>query len=230
MSNMEEWWGRLHASGAVWVRPCDSRAPHVVLRSGRHSDGFIDTLRFLSETHNLKLAANALAYELMQDIGGTRIDWVFGSPMAGIPLATVVASMLDAKHVAFTEKKGGDKELISRFDVPPGETVLLIEEMTTTGGTSQRGIDAILAKSPEAVIIPVVGAFLIRCTKNPAELRSARIVPVLDLPALGVVFNEWEPDTCPLCEAGSRAITNCKQVWSDLLRTMQEPDHLVPQT
>ncbi len=230
MITMQEWWARLRFAGAVWQHSGDARAPHVVLRSGKHSDGFIDTLRYLSGVGNLLTAADELSDLLRKSVRPEypRIVWVFGSPMAGIPLAVAVAQSIRAERVAFTEKKG-DKELICRYDVAPGETVLLIEEMTTTGQTPQRAADAILARNPEANILPWVGAFLRRCPSTTPELHDREIVSLVGLPELEIRFNEWYKASCPLCIAGSRAIENCKRVWPDLLATMRNPDHLVPE-
>jgi len=225
---MAEWWHDLQEAGAVWQHPGELRAPHVVLRSGQHSDGFVDTLRYLSNLVNHTRAAHALAERIGYAIGKMKINWVFGSPMAGIPFATTVASILGAENIGFTEKQGGnDKNLICRLDVEPGETVLLIEEMTTSGQTPQRAMDAILKKNPEAKIIRSVGAFLIRCTAHPSDLRAA-LVPVISLPDLQIFFREMDPDKCTLCETGSRAIPNPKLVWKHLLATMTDPDHRVP--
>lgn len=223
---MEQWWKKLCEFESVWQHSGDIKAPHVVLRSGRHSDGFIDTLQFLCGVKNLHDAAAALAVHLNDAIGHEEVDWVFGSPMAGIPIATIVAPMVWARNVGFTEKTG-EKDLICRFDIEPKHNVLVVEEMTTTGDTPQRAIDAILARNPQAGILPFVGAFLIRCGKNPPGLHNAGLVPVIDLPDIGITFNEWEPGECPLCSHGSRAITNCKRVWKDLLITMTQPEHPV---
>lgn len=210
----------------MWRHQGDPRAPHVVLRSGLHSDGYIDSLQFLSQTRYLKLAALDLKRLLINEIGSTGVDWVVGSPMAGIPFATAVGMELGAKQVGFTEK-AGDKELVCRFDMEPGAQVLHIEEMTTTGGTPQRGIDAVLARNPDVHIIPIVGAFLIRCERRPAELRSAELLPVVDALQYDLAFRQWEANICPLCESGSLAITNVKRVWRGLLKTMNDPHHVI---
>ena len=91
MRTMQDWWALLRDSGSVWQHPGDSRAPHVVLRSGKHSDGFIDTLRVLCIVKNLNAAAYALSTRLVQVLKGKKVDWVSGSPMAGIPISVAVA-------------------------------------------------------------------------------------------------------------------------------------------
>lgn len=223
-------WKSMKKSGAVWEFQYQGnpRAPHVGLRSGKHSDGFIDTLQYLSNVDNLAWAARTLVGKLKKMISDERIDWVFGSPMAGIPFATACAMFLGIRRVGFTEKAGGDKELTCRFDVPARERFIVIEEMTTTGATSQRGIEAVLERNPKAVPLDVVGSFLIRCDEQPPALRGKSLISLISLPELGIHYGEWEPSDCPLCKKGSRLIKNCKQVWSDLLQTMDDPNHSIP--
>lgn len=221
------WWNSIQEFGSLWQHSGDPRAPHVVLRNGKHSDGFIDTLKFLSKMEYLTCAAQMLSVSMKESgINGKKIDWAFGSPMAGIPIATAVAQIIGAKNIGFTEKNGDD--IVCRFDLEPGESFIVIEEMTTSGRTPQRQINAILKKNPSADCIPVVGAFLIRCNDNPPELKEAKLVSVVNLPKLGIFFNEWTPEDCPLCKMGSIAIVNCKQMWKDLMCTMTNPCHVIP--
>lgn len=223
---MNNWWQDIVSNGAVWQHSGDPRAPHVVLRGGKHSDGFIDALQYISLVEKLIDSAVILSDLIKARIGKQKIDWVFGSPMAGIPLATIVACQIYADRVGFTEKVG-DKELICRYDLPVGAKVLLIEEMTTTGGTPQRGIDAILTRNPKAEILPYVGALLTRCNDNPIELHSASLISIVSLPKLGIHFHEWDASECPLCQKGSQAISNCKRVWNQLLQTITDPTYSI---
>ena len=223
-------WKAMKDSGAVWEHPGDPRAPHVVLRSGKHSDGYVDTLQYLSNVRSLAVVAEMLAERLQRRLGIIKVDWVVGSPMAGIPFATALAPCIGASRIGFNEKvRGSDKDLICRFDIPYGQNFLIIEEMTTTGQTPQRGIDAVLDKNPEAIPLGLVGSFLIRCSAFPPFLKTRELVSLISLPELGVRYNEWEKADCPLCAAGSRAIKNCKRVWPNLLRTMRDPTFAIAQ-
>src|SRR3989344_4985251 len=146
--------------------------------------------------------------------------------MAGISFATVVAPMLGARRIAFTEKVGGDnKKLTCRFSIPFGESFLVIEEMTTTGATLQRGIEAVLQNNSGATPLDFVGAFLTRCSDFPPELKSRELVPVISLSKLGVHYGEWKTGNCPLCKQGSKPIENCKRIWPALLRTIKHPTY-----
>ncbi len=230
MKESREFWEAMKASNAVWEHSGDPKAPHVRLRNGRCTDGFIDTLQYLSTVVNLVFAAKAMADKLIARLGNQQVDWVFGSPMAGIPFATLVGVKMGILRVGFTEKDGNvadNKSQICRFDVGPGETFLRVEEMTTSGETPERVKDAIIKKNPETTSVPFVGALLIRCERRPATLNGSELVPLIDLPELGVVYNEWEQAVCPLCASGSRLITNTKKVWFDLLHTMKDPKRAV---
>jgi orotate phosphoribosyltransferase len=226
MNDSAKFWHDMKLCHAVWEHPGDPKAPHVRLRSGRHSNGFIDSLQYLSMPDRLSSAANVMAHKLLEKIG-VRPVWVFGSPMAGIPFATTVGIRMHVQRVGFTEKVG-DKDQICRFDVVPGATFLDIEEMTTSGGTPQRLIDAVMKKNPGAISSPFIGAFLIRCERKPSALLGKEIIPLVDLPELGVHYHEWDAAECPLCAEGSPAITNAKKVWFDLLQTMADPRHVIP--
>lgn len=227
MKDSAGFWRDMKEGRAVWEYSGDPRAPHARLRGGKCSDGFIDSLQYLSNTANLIFAADAMAAKLTAKLAGGRLDWGFGSPMAAIPIATVTGIKMGIPRVGFTEKVG-DKEQICRFDVPPETIFLNIEEMTTSGETPQRLIDAVIKKNPGAQSLPFIGAFLIRCERKPAALHGKEIVPLIDLPELGVRYHEWTPEECPHCAAGSRAITNVKKVWFDFLKTMTDPTHAIP--
>lgn len=228
MKDARQLWNDMKVGGAVWEHSGNPNAPHARLRSGRCTDGFIDTLQYLSNTVNLVFVAKAMADKLIVRLGGERLDWGFSSPLAAIPFGTIVGMKMGIPRLGFTEKTGNNKDQVCRFDVAPGSTFLNIEEMTTSGETPQRGIDTVMIKNPGTQSLPFVGAFLIRCERCPATLHGRELVPLIDLPELGVRYNEWEPGYCPLCAGGSPLVTNVKKVWFDFLRTMTDPTYIIP--
>jgi len=227
MTSAIEVWQAMKAGGGVWEHSGDTRTPHVVLRGGDHSDGYIDTLQFLSNTKNLVFAAEAMAKKMLERLHGQPVDWIFGSPMAGIPFATVTGIKMGVPRVGFTEKIG-DKEQVCRFDLPPRSVFLDIEEMTTSGETPQRVIDAVIKKNQDAESVQFIGALLNRGVARPDTLHGKEIVHLVTLEEVGVDYHRWAPASCPLCAADSRVLTNPKKVWADFLRTMQNPAHEIP--
>lgn len=228
MKDSAGFWKDMKASNAVWEHPGDPRAPHVRLRNGCCTNGFIDSLQYLSSTTNLAFASKAMADKLIARLGGKELDWGFGSPMSGIPFATLVSIKMGIPRVGFTEKVGNTKDQICRFDIPKGSVFLDIEEMTTSGETPQRVINAVVKKNPGVQSLPFVGALLIRCDRYPKTLYGKELIPLIDLPELGIRYGEWTPGACPLCARDSLLITNTKKVWFDLLRTMTDPTHVIP--
>jgi orotate phosphoribosyltransferase len=226
-------WEELVENGAVWHYPKDPRSPHPRLREGQHSDGFIDTLAYISVVENMEASARSLARALRKHLAGQRIDWVIGSPMAAIPFATAVGMELRAKRVGFTEKVKGTDELECRFDMEPGSRVLQIDEMTTTGVTPQRSIEAVLAKNPGVEIIPFAGVIVAREPREKIHqnLTSATLVSLVNTKEIDTGMHEWDVkngEECPLCKAGSPILTNIKRVWWDLHRNMQDPAFKIP--
>lgn len=222
----EKVWQLLGENGAVWHYPGDPRSPHPVLRSGKHSDGFVDTLAYISRVRNAQQAAKLLVEELGTSLLG-KVDWVVGSPMAAVQFAYAVAAELGAEHSGFTEKVG-EKDLICRSDMEPGSRVLQIDEMTTTGETPQRSINAVLAKNPEVEIIQMAGVILARESRGKihTNFTSGMMVSLVNTTEIDTGMHEWDVkngEECPLCKVGSRILKNTKQVWWDLHRNMRDP-------
>lgn len=220
--HMRTHWERMKECGAVWEYPDDPRSPHVVLRRGKHSNGFIDTIRFLSLTRQREAAAQTISGMVRERFGSNqRIDNVFGSPMGSVHLVGDVAHGISAKRTGILEKKDGG--FIVRTPLEPGETALIVEELVTTGETPRLAKEAIKAACADVVILPVVFVFLSRCkTNTPATLPGMELDPVISTHGLGIEYAEWEPNDCQLCAVGSEPIQNPKLHWLRLMRTMKE--------
>ncbi len=83
--------------------------------------------------------------------------WVVGSAMGAVGLAQALAHEICA-NAAFTEPKEGKMEL-KRFDLGPSPTVIICEDVMSTGGTTVKTVNGILDKHPDAHIydkVPVV--------------------------------------------------------------------------
>lgn len=192
----------------------DPRRPHALLHAGDHSDGFVDSLKLLKYPKALAVIAAQLITKLKNaeafrgsDVFGC-VDWVIGSPMAGITLAYEVARQLNAIN-GFTEKADSGKGKIQkRLIIEPSELVLMVEELTTTMATAREQRAALEADGKAINYIPVLGVFFNRSGENTFG----------DWPVISVVeqrITNWTPDSCPLCKKGSAAIPP-KKNWSIL--------------
>jgi orotate phosphoribosyltransferase len=114
-----------------------------------------------------------------------------------------VARALGAR-AQFTERKDDEKQLRRGFQVKPGDRVLVVEDVFTTGGSAREVVDVLATYKvkPEAV-----GCIVNRSGGNPFEKDG---FPMFALATVDV--KTWAPDDCPLCKArvplvkpGSRA-------------------------
>jgi adenine/guanine phosphoribosyltransferase-like PRPP-binding protein len=177
---------------AYWYHDGNPKRPHAELTSGKCSNGFFDCLRVLKSVILSQILANQLARKIRQEVGDQPIDYVIGSPMAGITFSRDVARMLGATYHFFTEKHP--------IQIAPGATVLQVEELTTTAKTLNAVKKAVDAGNKTPVDwLPVVGILVHRPEKLPVEFYGER-------KTIALIEKEiWaaNPTECHLCAAGS---------------------------
>ncbi len=112
----------------------------VVLASGRESDFFIDC-----KQAELTAEGHALVGQVMLDaLAGLPCVAVAGVELGGCPLASAVAltsfqrgTPLDAVYVRKDAKEHGSKRLLEgNTRLAAGATVILLEDVVTTGGST----------------------------------------------------------------------------------------------
>lgn len=195
-------------AGALWVHDGNLVMPHALLTSGKHSDGFVDTLRVLKYTQICRLLGYLLSEEICQVYEG-RVDWVVGSDHAGAAISHSVAMEFGAQH-DFCEKGPDKTQLWKRFEIGPEEVVLQVEELITTTGTLdavRRGVVDFHTDYP-IHFAPVVATLV-----NRSGLSEYADLPIISL--LRPKINTWNPEECPLCQGGSEAIRP-KDNWARL--------------
>ena len=121
--------GALLDAGAV-------RFGDFTLTSGEKSDVYIDVKRAWTDPRRLQLLAESLAPRV-----GT-VDRLAGMELGAVPL--VVATALRTGHAYVILRKAarehGTKQAYEG-DVSPGSRVLLIEDVSTTGGSSLKSVE-----------------------------------------------------------------------------------------
>lgn len=204
------------ACDAYWYHDGNSANPHAELTSGMCSNGFFDCLRILKFINLSEILAENLARKIKAcGIGYSKVDWVVASPMAGITFGHDVARALGANYFMFVEKdpehKG--KMLWNRMAIPKGDTVLQIEELTTTAKTMNAVKEAVDLGNPSPVNwLPCVGILVHR----PPILSKASY----DRMPIALIEKEvWavDPSKCPLCKEGSKRLRP-KTHWTELTK------------
>ena len=125
---------------AVNFRPDD---PYT-FTSGRKSPSYIDCRRIISFP-SARRELNQLAIELIErDISKSEVDIVAGGETAGIPFSAWIADSLDKPMVYVRKKPKGFARMAQiEGEMPQGAKVLLVEDLTTDGGSKLNFIDAL---------------------------------------------------------------------------------------
>lgn len=180
---------------------------HFLLSSGNHSQFYLQSAKVLE---NPQLAGQ-LADELAAIIekAGVEFDSVCSPALGGI-LAGYELARAAKKRFIFTERVDRVMSLRRGFEVHKGERFIVCEDIVTTGGSALES-----AKLIENLGGEVVGfaALANRGFCKVANLADSSAKAGAKLPAdkpffaLGnFEFEIYEPATCPLCAAGSKAI------------------------
>lgn len=165
---------------------------HFRLTSGLHSPEYLQCALVLQHPRHAETLGKALGEGLAALTGARKIDTVVSPAMGGLIIGHEVARALGARHI-FTERDAERKMTLRRgFTIQPGESIVVIEDVITTGGSSAEVVE--LLKAAGANVL-AAGSIIDR-SGGRAELG----VPRMALATLNVV--SWEPAACPLCAEG----------------------------
>lgn len=160
---------------------------HFRLTSGRHSDRYIQCARVLMEPNYTA----ALCGHLAEAFKDEAVDLVVGPAMGGIVISYEMARQLGVPSL-FTERVDGKMTLRRNFVIEPGQKVLVVEDVVTTGGSVKEVID--IVRENGGVVVGV--ALLVDRSNGKVDL-GARVEACLSMDV-----KSYEADECPLCKAG----------------------------
>lgn len=122
---------------------------HFLLSSGRHSAHYLQCARVLMDPMRASRLAAALAASMPRDVRGA-IDKVVSPAMGGVIIGHEMGRAL-GKEAMFVERPEGTFELRRGFTLTPGDKVLMVEDVVTTGLSSREAIKAIEAAGGEVI-------------------------------------------------------------------------------
>jgi orotate phosphoribosyltransferase len=116
------------------------RFGEFTLSSGEKSDVYVDVKRAWPDPRRLELMGRALAAR----VGDA--DRLAGMELGAVPLVVATALRTGLPYVVLRKavKEHGTRQAYEG-EIPPGSRVLLIEDVSTTGGSSLRSIEIIRA-------------------------------------------------------------------------------------
>ena len=163
---------------------------HFELASGLHSATYIQCALLLEDPVRAERVGRNLASLLSAEIKGHGPAVVVSPALGGVIIGHEVARALGTGHV-FVERAGGRMQLRRGFKIEEGQKAVVVEDVTTTGGSIDEVIEVISSGGGQ-----VVGVGLI--VNRAADLEFG--VPVVHLVRASI--ENYEPRQCPLCEKG----------------------------
>jgi orotate phosphoribosyltransferase len=177
------------------------RHGHFELSSGRHSGTYIQCALVLQYPRFAEKLAQALA-ALFSD---ARIDLVVSPALGGVVIGHEVARALPPPKdtlgggvpALFVERDGSGTMTLRRgFSIKPDQHVLVVEDVWTTGGSTEETIHVVQEAGGRVV---AAGALIDRS-------GGAVEFPVESNALIQLKVDSYEAEDCPLCRQGSVAM------------------------
>lgn len=173
---------------------------HFLLSSGLHSDTYLQCVLVLQYPD----LAEKLARKLVTRLRGDRVTWskidaVVSPALGGIIIGQEVARVLGCRAI-FTERENEKMILRRGFQIKKGEKILVVEDVVTTGGSTQEVIDVVRNAGGKIVAIgclvdrryePVTGSY-----RSGGKIKFD--YPLVSL--LKLEIENYQPKNCHLCK------------------------------
>ncbi|MCI8497041.1 MAG: orotate phosphoribosyltransferase [Clostridiales bacterium] len=160
---------------------------HFRLTSGRHSNRYLQCARIFRNVKYSEELCAALAEHFAED----NIELVIGPALGAVQMAYEVSRHLKVENF-FAEREDGKMTLRRGFQVQPGQRVLVVEDVVTTGGSVREVMEIV---REQGGVVAGVGSIVDR-TGGKIDFG----VPFKAV--ISVDVESWEPDECPLCKEG----------------------------
>lgn len=160
---------------------------HFLLTSGLHSPLYVEKFQVLQYPEYTAKLCKALASRFANE----KVELVVGPVTGGILLAHEVGKSLGTRAI-FTERENGKMALRRGFVIKPGERVLVVEDIVTTGGSVQEVLEVVRAHGG----IPVGVGILVDRSGGKAQFGT------LTHALLHLKVETYSAENCPLCTQG----------------------------
>jgi orotate phosphoribosyltransferase len=161
---------------------------HFQLTSGLHSPVYWEKFRILQYPEYTSQLCQMIATNFSND----EVEVVIGPTTGGIILSYEVARYLGTRGIFAEKIANGSRALKRGFEIKPGERVLLVDDVFTTGKSIMEVVDVINRSRGKLVGIGV----LVDRSEKPLGI---------DISVYSCIRSEtitYRSDKCPLCEQG----------------------------
>ena len=164
---------------------------HFLLSSGLHSPKYLQCAMALQYPADAARFGRAIA-EHFVDQG---IETVASPAIGGLVIGYAAAAALNVRFL-WTERQSGEMTLRRGFTLKPGERILVVEDVITTGGSTRECIAALEANGGKVV----AAASIIDRSNGTADVGVSRIaLASLEVPS-------YTEEQCPMCAGGDKPV------------------------
>ena len=160
---------------------------HFRLSSGLHSPGYLQCALVLQHPRD----AETLGAALGAVVRAWGAETVLSPALGGIVIGQEVGRALGVRAI-FAERAEGTLTLRRGFALDPGEKVLVVEDVVTTGGSTRETMD--VARAAGAIVIGACAIVDRSGGKQGLDVPFHALLP-MDV-------KTYQPDACPLCAQG----------------------------
>jgi len=160
---------------------------HFQLTSGKHSKYYVEKIKLIQYPEYVNRIGKAFAQKCVH----LDFDVVVSPALGAIVLGYEVAKHM-GKRFVFTQRKEGIMSIRSGFNLQPQEKVLIIEDITTTGGSVFEVIECVKKSQVEVACIGLV------VDRSGGSIDFG--YPTI--PLLTLKIEAYDPAHCPLCKDG----------------------------
>lgn len=181
------------------------REGHFLLKSGKHSERYLEKFMVLQDPAATSELCGFWAAQHRNPDGSLTVDVVAGPTTGGVVLAFETARQLGVRSIFAEEVKDPDgtsrREFRRGFTIAPGERVLLVDDILTTGGSLLAMLPAVEAFGGEIVTCGVLAdrSGGLATLTSP---KTGRNYPLRALWQLTLPTYDPGAETCPACAAG----------------------------
>lgn len=162
---------------------------HFLLTSGRHAGKYVQCAQVLQYPKYTKILAKAIAEKWEEQDP----EVVIGPALGGVVLAYAVGAELKTRAI-FSERKAGEQKIRRNFVIQPGEKVLIVEDVVTTGSSVQELVDLVEEKGGEIIGISSI------VDRSGGTIEFAYpFKPLLELE-----IASYLPSECPICQESGK--------------------------
>ncbi|HEY0053589.1 MAG TPA: orotate phosphoribosyltransferase [Caulobacteraceae bacterium] len=176
------------------------REGHFVLSSGLHSPVFLQKNLVFMDGRRCERLCKALADKITATVGA--VDVAISPAVGGIIPGYETAKHLGVRSL-YVEREGGEFRLRRGFTIEPGERVVMVEDIVTTGLSSRECISAIDKAGGEVV----AAACIVDRSGGRADVGVPLVaLATLDVPAYPAEALPPELAAIPVEDPGSRRL------------------------